>query len=100
LITRRGNEMTITEKFHQFHRENPHVYQTLVAKCRQYRRHNPGAKIGIATLWENMRWDYMMSTEHQDFKLNNNYRSHYARLIMDCNHDLRDIFEIREMRAA
>lgn len=92
--------MTITEKFNEFHRNNPHVYRTLVFKCRQYRERNPGAKIGIATLWENMRWDYMMSTEHKDFKLNNNYRSHYARLVMACNPDLKGIFETREMRAA
>ncbi len=92
--------MNNTEKFNEFHRDNPHVYKTLVAKCRQLRHHNPQAKIGIATLWENMRWDYMLSTKYEDFKLNNNFKSHYARLIMAVNPELKDIFEVRRMRAA
>lgn len=92
--------MTTTEKFNEFHMQNPHVYKTLVAKCRQLRQHNPRAKVGIGMLWENMRWDYMFSTEYEDFKLNNNYKPHYARLIMTVNPELSDIFETREMRAA
>jgi len=92
--------MTITAKFNEFHLANPHVYRTLVFQCRQYRRRRPGQKIGIATLWENLRWDYLMSTEHEDFKLNNNFRAHYARLIMALNADLDGMFELREQHAA
>jgi len=92
--------MTITENFLDFHHRNPHVYQTLRFKAQQYRSRNPAAKLGIATLWENMRWDYLMSTEHQDFKLNNNYRSHYARLLMSENPELSRMFETRLLKAA
>lgn len=91
----------ISEKFHEFHENNPHVYKTLVIKARQYRiKHGKNAKVGIAMLWESMRWDYLMKTEHEDFKLNNDYRSMYARLIMTAEDDLQDVFEVRKLRAA
>ena len=92
--------MTITANFLDFHARNPHVYKTLAFKAKIYRSRNPIAKLGIATLWENMRWDYLMSTDYQDFKLNNNYRSHYARLLMSQNPELSGMFETRERKAA
>ena len=93
--------MSHTEGFIAFHRANPHVYKSLVSMARRYRKRYPGAKIGIKTLWENLRWDYLMRVDtDEDFKLNNNYTSHYARLIMACNPELEGIFELREQRAA
>ena len=35
--------------------------------------------------------------EHSGFKLNNNYRSRYARLIMEQEADLEGVFQIREL---
>ena len=57
--------MTITESFIDFHNRNPHVYKTLVFQSRQYRRMHPNKKLGIATLWENLRWDFMMTTDYE-----------------------------------
>jgi hypothetical protein len=91
----------ISEKFYEFHERNPHLYKSLVLMARRYRtKHGTGAKIGIAVLWENLRWDYLMSTEHHDFKMNNSFRSMYARLIMQAEDDLKDVFETRVLRAA
>jgi hypothetical protein len=84
--------------FHRFHEANPHVYKTLVFKCRQWRKRHREEKLGIRMLWESMRWDFAMkteTTETPEFKLNNNYTSFYARIIMDNNPELRGIFEIR-----
>ena len=93
--------MTITESFIDFHNKNPGVYKTLVFQSRQYRRMHPTKKLGIATLWENLRWDFMMTTDAEDdFKLNNNYKAHFARMIMNENPDLADLFETRETKAA
>ena len=86
-----------TEKFIQFHNDNPHVYKTLVMMARAFRRRRPDQQIGIATLWESLRWDYLISIKtDDDFKLNNNYKAFYARLIMESNRDLDGIFEIRD----
>lgn len=93
--------MTITESFIDFHNKNPAVYKTLVFQSRQYRRMHPTKKLGIATLWENLRWDFMMTTDAEDdFKLNNNHKAHFARMIMNENPDLADLFETRETKAA
>jgi hypothetical protein len=53
-------------------------------------------------LYEVLRWQYFMTTTDpaSDFKLNNNYRSRYARLIMVQEIELVDAFEIRELKAA
>ncbi|CAB4180862.1 hypothetical protein UFOVP1056_1 [uncultured Caudovirales phage] len=44
-----------------------------------------------------LRWETAMSTTGDDFKLNNNYRSRYARLIMATCPDLTDVFDTREL---
>ena len=86
----------ISEKFYEFHAANPHVYKSLVLLARQYRnRHGKNSKAGIAMFWEKLRWDFRMSTEHFDFKLNNNYKAPYARLIMSAEDDLDGVFETR-----
>ena len=93
--------MTTTDKFYTFHKSNQHVYKNLVAMARQYRRrHGKNSKVGIKMLWEKLRWDYRMSTDHCEFKLNNNYPAYYARLIMQANDDLNGVFELRERSAA
>ena len=79
-----------------FHKKNPHVYKTLVIRCKQWRNRHPKKKIGIRMLWEAMRWDILMQTDApDDFKLNNNHTSYYARLIMNNEPDLAGIFDIR-----
>jgi hypothetical protein len=57
-------------------------------------------KIGIGMLWEVLRWHFWLNTKSSDdFELNNNHRSHYARLIMQREPDLLDIFDTRQMRS-
>lgn len=57
--------------------------------------------MGIAMLWERMRWELTVETDSvdlgDDFKLNNNYRSRYARLIMNNEPDLAGFFDIRRL---
>lgn len=93
--------MSIEEDFWNFHETNPHVYEKLVELAREFRSVNPGSRVGMKTLWENLRWHYMMSTNgaYEDFKLNNNYTAHYARKLMEDNGDLEGLFELRELRA-
>ena len=91
--------MRIQVEFRGFHERNPVVYETLVRLAREAKRkgHN---KIGIAMLWERMRWELTIELPNHkagDFKLNNNYRSRYARLIMQCEPDLADMFDIRAL---
>lgn len=85
-------------KFWEFHLQNPQVYQTLVFFARQARAAGK-QRIGIRMLWERMRWEFFIQTNDasSDFKLNNNYHSRYARLIMASEPDLVGAFEIRAL---
>lgn len=59
------------------------------------------AKIGVGMLMEVCRWQYTRSTTDQTspFRLNNNWRSRYSRLIMEREPDLAGMFDVRELRA-
>lgn len=78
-----------------FHRDNPHIYESFV----HYMRFALGKgkkKLGIAQLTERVRWDLDMETESQDpFKINNNHRAYYARLIMH-KEGVPGLFEVRK----
>jgi hypothetical protein len=89
-------EATIREAFLRFHYENPHVYVQLTELARQARAAGT-KKIGIGMLFEVLRWRHTLSTAGDDFKLNNNYRSYYARMIMAKEPDLWGIFELRKL---
>ena len=85
-------------EFWAFHRVNPLVYDILVTKARQASKKG-FERIGIKMLWEVMRWEIKMRTvdpSQDEFKLNNNYHSYYARLIMFQEPDLKGIFELRD----
>lgn len=83
-------------EFKEFHAEHPEVYHQLTRLARSWQS-NGAAKLGIATLFEVLRWNsHMNPDKHGGYKLNNNYRALYARLIMEQEPDLQGIFELRE----
>jgi len=83
-----------------FHEENPEVYVDLVRYARQARAAG-ASRIGIELLWNRMRWDRLVETKDNTsaFKMNQNYKAFYARLIMDSEPDLSGIFETRRLRS-
>jgi hypothetical protein len=85
-------------KFIKFHEDNPFVYQRL--KDLAYEWKNAGHdKIGIAMLYEVMRWTAGLKNKDIDgFTLNNNYKAYYARMIMFNEPELRGMFEVRTVR--
>lgn len=93
-------ETEADKKFAEFHGKNPQVYTTLVKLAREWkaRRHN---KLSIELLVNVFRWNMYMQTNdpNSDFKINNNYKSRYARKIMLENADLEGIFNIRELKS-
>ena len=91
---------TIQEQFETFHNANPWVYTELVSMARQLKAKGH-RKVGIGMLFEVLRWNYLLRTNdpNSGFKLNNNMRSRYARLIMDTESDLTGVFETRELKS-
>ena len=87
------------DKFIKFHRANPHIFEAIVNQARVFRRRKPEAKIGIALIWNLLRWENALSTTGEVYKLPNDYQPYYARLVMHVCEDLEGIFETRKMFA-
>lgn len=81
--------------FREFHQANPQVYVELV-KLARHAMANGRTKYGMRALCEVLRWGRMTVESQDDWKLNNNHHSSYARLIMKQEPDLRGFFETRE----
>lgn len=88
-------EPNTDKPFAKFHEANPHVYTELV-KLARLLKSKGHRKIGIAMLFEQLRWQYALATSDMSgYKLNNNYRAYYARMIMERESDLNGFFEVR-----
>lgn len=88
-------EPTLAEQFRAFHEANPEVYEELRDLALGLRRRGR-TRYGIASLFEVLRWQRALKTQGDVFKLNNNYRAFYARLLMEREPDLAGFFETRE----
>ena len=89
---------TIDEAFWKFHRENPQVYDKLVALTRQARALGKH-RIGMKMLFEVIRWEHLVHTRSDDFALNNNYTSRYVRIISERHPELASMFETRKIKS-
>ena len=94
-MTRKVNQsLSIDVRFVQFHLGNPHVYEKL-KELSLYAKRAGATRIGIALLFERLRWWSMFETEGDVFKLCNDYRALYARMLMKNVPELHGLFEIR-----
>jgi hypothetical protein len=72
-----------TVRFLRFHRENTHVYRLFEGFTREM------------LVLQRTRWEYIIDTTGDDFRLNNNYAPFYARLLMYRCPDLIGAFNLR-----
>ena len=94
-------DASIQAAFTAFHLRNPKVYEGLVTLAREWKAAG-NAQLGISMLWDVLRWKWHIEglpDDAEEWKLNNNYKSRYARLIMTVEDDLDGMFETRELRA-
>lgn len=91
------DDATPRQKFEAFHALNGWVYHDLVFLARDYRERGRD-KGAIEMLFNIVRWQRGRRTQGDEFKLNNNYKSFYSRLIMATEPDLAGFFNIREQR--
>jgi Txe/YoeB family toxin of Txe-Axe toxin-antitoxin module len=79
--------------FQKFHRENPHVYRVLRDVALAMRR---GGKThsSLKRIYEDIR-DNGIQANGKPFKLDNNFTSHYSRLLMQQEKELEGFFETR-----
>ncbi|MGW2137658.1 hypothetical protein ACWCW2_16815 [Streptomyces sp. NPDC001773] len=95
LGSHRATGRSLTEQFHAFDANNPHVFSALVRMAA--RRLAAGAtRVSLKDLFEDLR----RQLPHGVVGLNNNYTALYARLLIDEHPHWADAFELRRRRAA
>ncbi|MFC4512269.1 hypothetical protein [Streptomyces ehimensis] len=92
-----GSEVSIQERFEAFHELNPWIcdqLETLTADCIRH-----GSKrVGIGMLFEVLRWQYGRATAGQEpWRLNNDFRSRYVRLLLERHPEWAAVFETRRL---
>lgn len=92
-------EMSIQERFDAFHAANPWVADSLEALVADWLA-NDNSRVGMKQMVEVVRWEYGRRTKGDEFRLNNNYTSRYARLLIARHPEWADAIEVRELRAA
>lgn len=90
---------TIQERFEAFHRLNPWVLDALVRLTRTYvdAGHR---RVGMKMLFEVLRYQYGIQTTGDEYRLNNNMTSRYARLLVQEHPELAPVFEVRQLQSA
>lgn len=89
-------ETELDRKFREYHEATPALY-TALERLAQEAVNRGRNRIGFPMLWEVVRWNTTIRG-NDEFKLNNNYRSRYARLLLNNHPEWGDLFEIREMK--
>ena len=101
LEERLGRQLSPIEKFCVFHAQNPHVFAALERMAGEMAARGR-KRIGVKMMVEVLRYEYYLETTdpNSEFKVSNNYTSHYARLLIDCHPEWRELIETRERHHA
>ena len=98
LLYRSNPETKIERQFREFHLKNRHVYAALEGLA--LNAHKAGVKrLGIGALVETLRYSAALQTRGSEYKINNNFRSLYARMLIRNRPELRDLLELRVRRS-
>jgi hypothetical protein len=91
---------SIESKFRNFHAENPHVLTELERLAAQW--FNAGnSKVGVQLLLEVLRYNRSITTKSaDDFKVNNDFAAHYARMMVARNPGWENRIRMRALRSA
>jgi hypothetical protein len=93
--------LTLQERFEEWlaTSDGTLVYESILDRARRLRDRG-WTHFGIAALWEAARYDRAIQVgPNAGFKLNNDFRSRMARLIMDAHPEFDGFFETRELKA-
>lgn len=88
------------ERFAEYHRKNPLVFQLFERYAREALRRGKG-RFGAKAVMERVRWEvYFDKKDDAPFKINNNWTARYVRLLEEKFPEFRGFFEKRKLRAA
>lgn len=86
---------SIEHRFEAFHAANPLLYEAVVSIARELKRRG-WKRAGMKAIFEQIRWQYMLATNGDRYKLNNIYTAPMAQMVMRNERDLESFFETRE----
>jgi hypothetical protein len=89
---------TLQQQFESFHRANPHILSVIIRVALEAKRAG-WSHLGIGQIYERLRWLWAIQTQGGEYKLNNNHRSYYARVVMSLVPELSGLFEVRNLRS-
>ena len=90
-------EITKEGKFEAFHISNPQVYEAIMKVSVDLK--NIGIeKCSMWLIFNRLRWLYAIQTKGDEYKLNNNHAGYYARLAMAREPELKDFFQVRQLK--
>lgn len=92
------SKMPTDQAFAEFHRRNPWVVEELEKIAWEMLKHGH-RKLGVQQLIEIFRWETRRQTISHNFKINNNFASRYARMMLDRNPHWGQVFELRRLRS-
>jgi len=98
LFCGRKSERTVRERFLEFHAENPHVYKALLRFALEAYAAGRG-RFSMRAIFHRARWYTRIETTDPDWKINDRWSPHYARMMMEAVPELEGFFELRELRA-
>lgn len=84
----------LQREFERFHRENPHVFDKLV-ELALFVYDSGKRRYGIAAIFERLRWISEFETVGDPYKLNNNHRAFYARMLHAETPEFAEMFSLR-----
>lgn len=91
--------LSIQERFEDYHSAHPELYNELVRLALDVKRRGR-KKYGLKALAEVARWNLGLHVvDDEEYSINNNYVSRYARLILAKAPELKGFFELRKLKA-
>jgi hypothetical protein len=91
--------MMIQEKFEKFHSDNPHIFSILEGMASRWLSIH--SQVGMKMLWEVLRWQLGVEVSNTgEYRLNNNYTSRYARLLLEKHPEWAGRIQLRALQSA
>lgn len=87
--------LSIDEQFALFHALNPRVADAVEALASQWLSRHP--KVGVKAIFERLRWESGIQTVGEPWRLNNNFTSRYARLLLARRPEWAGRIEVRSL---
>jgi len=89
---------SIRDGFTKFNLENPHVYNAFENEA--FKAINKGRKkISSDMILEYLRWQILLETNDNSFKINNSYSAYFARFFIEKYPAYKDLFNLRKLRS-